>query len=188
VTVRRSKRLKARLHTRYPLSSLVLYNGSTGLHFALGGIGLMLGYGFSWAAYLAGGLYLAFALGEMYVLMPLKVCPNCIYYRIKDSRCISGLNVVSRKIARQGDVGHFARRAQGPLCSNNLYLAALLAPILALIPALILSFSFLLLGIWLALVGLLLFRFMVLFTQVACVHCRARYRCPQAKQMNLQGT
>jgi len=89
---------KTKLYTRYPASHIALYNGVTVLHFLLGGAGIMLGYGPSWLAYLFGALYLAFAFVEMYLVMPLKVCPNCVYYGMKDAICISGLNMVSAKI------------------------------------------------------------------------------------------
>ena len=82
------------LYTRYPFSSIVIYNGVTVLHYLFGGIGIIIGYNFSWIAYLLGSLYLAFAFAQMYVLMPLIVCPNCVYYRLKNSLCISGLNVI----------------------------------------------------------------------------------------------
>jgi hypothetical protein len=181
------KRAKAKLYTRYPLSSLLIYNGATILHFLLGGIGIILGYNFSsWAGYAFGSLYLAFSFIEMYVMMPLTVCPNCVYYRMKDSLCISGLNVISKKVAKEGDPKDFPKRGEGLFCNNNLYMAALVVPIIAMIPALILNFSFLLLAIFLAVVGLLLFRFFVVFTKIACVHCYAKYKCPQAEAMGVR--
>jgi hypothetical protein len=181
------KRAKAKLYTRYPLSSVLIYNSATILHFLLGGIGIILGYNFSsWAAYAFGALYLAFAFVEMYVMMPLTVCPNCVYYRMTDSLCISGLNVISKRIAKEGDPKDFPKRAEGLFCNNNLYMAALIFPIIAMIPALILNFSFLLLAIFLIVVGLLLFRFFVIFPQIACLHCRAKYKCPQAEAMGIR--
>ena len=177
-----AKSAKAKLYTRYPLSSVLIYNGSTILHYLLGGTGIMLGYN-SWISYLLGSFYMAFSLAEMYVLMPLKVCPNCPYYRLNDSLCISGLNVISRKVAKEGKVKDFPKRAEGPLCPNNLYIAALVIPIIAIVPALTLDFSFLVLAISLIVVGLLLFRFFVVFPKVACVHCRAKNVCPQAESM-----
>jgi len=97
-----SKPQKARLYKRYPVSSILIYNGSTILHFLLGGIGIMVGYYFSsWAGYVFGSLYLVFSSVEMYVLMPLVVCPSCVYYRMEGSLCISGLNLVAKKIARE---------------------------------------------------------------------------------------
>jgi len=153
----------------------------------LGGVGIILGYDFSpWAGYLFGVLYLVFSFMEMYVLMPLTVCHNCVYYKIENSLCISGLNVVSKKIAREGKPENFPKRAEGVLCFNNIYIAALIIPILAIIPALIINFSIPLLIIFLALIALLLFRFFVIFTKIACVHCRAKYKCPQAGQMGVR--
>lgn len=180
-------RQKARLFTRYPLPSILIYNGSTILHYLLGGIGIIIGYNFSsWAGYFFGVLYLVFAFLEMYIIMPLTVCPNCVYYKIEDSICISGLNVVSKKLAKEGNPENFTKRAEGLLCFNNMYIAALMIPIIAIIPALIINFSILLLVIFLALIGLLIFRFFVIFTKIACLHCRAKYKCPQAGQMGVR--
>jgi hypothetical protein len=172
----------AELYTRYPLKNILIYNGTTVVHYLLGGTGIILGYN-SWIGYLIGILYVVFALMEMYVHMPLKVCPNCVYFKLENSLCISGLNVVSRKIAKEGDIKNFANRAKGVFCPNNLYIASLVIPIIAMIPALILSFSFVVLAILLIVIGLFIFRFFVIFTKIACVHCRAKNICPQAQSM-----
>jgi len=169
------------------LSSVFIYNGSTVLHFLLGAIGIALGYSFSsWAGYSLGFLYLMFSFVDMYAVMPLAVCPNCVYYRADDALCISGLNRLSRKIAKPGDPKDFPKRAQGLFCNNNLYMAALVVPILAMIPALILNFSILLLVILLLVIGLLLFRFFVIFPKIACLHCVAKHKCPQAGAMGVR--
>ncbi len=181
------KETKAKLYSRYPLSSVLIYNGSTILHFLLGGIGMALGYSFSSrAGYTFGVLYLVLSFVEMYVIMPLTVCPNCVYYRAKDSLCISGLNILSKKIAKEGDLKDFPRRAEGLFCPNNLYLASLIVPLLAMIPALIVNFSVVLLLIFLAVVGLLLFRFFIIFPRIGCLHCSAKYKCPQAGAMGVR--
>jgi len=177
---------KPELYTRYSLSSVLIYNGTTVAHYVLGGIGIILGYG-SWVGYLLGSLYLAFSFIEMYVQMPLKVCCNCVYYSLDNSLCISGLNLVSRKLAKEGSIKQFPNRAKGPFCPNNLYIASLVFPIIAMIPALVINFSLPVLIILVAIVGLLLFRFFVIFTRIACVHCRAQNICPQAQSMNLGG-
>ena len=177
---------KAVLYTRYPFSSILIYNGVTVLHYLFGGIGLILGYNFSWVAYLLGSLYLAFAFVQMYVLMPLVVCPNCVYYRLNNSLCISGLNLISKKIARKGNIKDFPKRGEGLFCHNNLYMVAKVVPIIVLIPALFLNFSFLLLAIFLAVLGLLLLRIFVVFPKIACVHCRAMNICPNAEAMGLR--
>ncbi len=178
---------KAELYKRYPSTSILTYHGSTVLHFVLGGIGIALGYGFAaWAGTLFGALYLVLALAEMYVLMPLTVCPNCVYYRMSEAVCITGLNGVARKIAKAGDARDFPKRAQGALCPNNLYLASLVIPLIAMLPALAVNFSFLLLALFLAVLGLLLFRFFVIFPKLACLHCHAKFRCPQAEAMGVR--
>jgi hypothetical protein len=173
---------KGKLYTRYSKRNILIYNGVTVLHFLLGGTGIILGYS-SPIGYVLGALYLAFSFAEMYLHMPLKVCPNCVYYKLDNSICISGLNLVSRKIAREGNVKDFPTRAKGFFCSNNLYIASLIIPIIAMIPALILNFSLLVLIILIVVVGLLLFRFFVIFPKIACVHCRAQNICPQAQSM-----
>jgi hypothetical protein len=172
------------LYTRYPARSVVLYDGLTVVHFLLGGGALVLAY--PWAIGLPVGIvYTLFAFLEMFLLMPLVVCPSCVYYRLENSLCVSGLNRWSRRIARPREASRFEDRARGLFCSNNLYLAALIFPILAVIPGLIMSFSPLVLAALLLLVAMLAFRFFVVFTRVACVHCRAKNVCPNARSMGL---
>ena len=182
-----NQKTKAKLYTRYPLSSLLIYNGSTILHYLLGGIGIIIGYDFSWPAYLFGILYLAFSFVEMYVVMPLTICPDCVYLKIENSLCISGLNVISKKIAKEGNPENFPKRAKDLFCYNNFYIAALVIPLIAMIPGLVLNFSFVLLAIFFFIVGLLLFRFFVIFPKIACLHCYAKYKCPQAEAMGVRG-
>jgi len=178
---------KAKLYIRYPLSSVLIYNGSTILHFLLGGIGIVLGYNFSsWAGYTFGILYCVLAFAEMYIIMPLTVCPNCVYYRAQNSLCISGLNLLSKKIAKEGNLKDFSKRAEGVFCPNNLYVASLVVPILAVLPALFFNFSAALLLTFLGLVGLLLFRFFIIFSKIACLHCCAKHQCPQAAAMGVR--
>jgi len=175
---------KAELYTLYPISTPWIYNGTTVLHFGLGGTGILIGYGFAgWLGILFGVLYLVFAFGEMYLLMPLKVCPNCDYFPLANARCVSAVNLLSRRIARPGKTSEFGKRAEGIFCPNNLYMVSLFIPIVAVIPALILSFSLSLLGVLLGLVALLVFRFFVIFPKLGCLHCLAKYICPQAASM-----
>jgi hypothetical protein len=170
------------IYTRYPLANILIYNGTTIFHYLLGGTGIILGYD-SWIGNLGGAIYVLLAFLEMYLHMPLKVCPNCVYFKLDNSRCISGLNVVSRKIARAGDTKNFGNRAKGPFCPNYLYIASLVIPIIAMIPALIINFSIVVLVILLIVVGLLIFRFFVIFPKIACIHCRSKSICPQAHQI-----
>lgn len=180
-----SNSIKDSGYTRYPLSGLLIYNGVTLLHYLLGGFGIMLGYSFSWPACLLGVLYLAFAFSQMYILMPFIVCRNCVYYKLKDSLCISGLNIVAKKVAQAGTINNFAKRGEGLFCHNNLYLTAKIFPLLAMLPGLILNFSMAVLVIFLIVVGLLLLRIFVIFPRVACIHCLAKNICPNAKSMGL---
>jgi hypothetical protein len=178
---------RAKLYRKYPTANILIYNGSTVLHFALGGFGIILGYGlWGWLGYLLGIIYLIFALGEMYLVMPLAVCPNCVYYRLDGGVCISSLNVLSRRLTPAGKAANFAKRAEGLLCPNNMYIASLVIPIVALIPALIWNFSWYVLAILGALLGLLAFRFFVIFPKLACVHCLAKFKCPQAGMMGVR--
>ncbi|MHA2179783.1 MAG: hypothetical protein ACXAAH_00010 [Promethearchaeota archaeon] len=65
-------------------------------------------------------------------------------------------------------------------------MVALFIPIIGLIPALILNFSLILLGIFLGVLGLLLFRFFVIFPKIACLHCNAKYTCPIGEQIGVR--
>lgn len=182
-----SQKPKTALFKRYPLSSVVIYNTSTVLHYLIGTIGIIVGFAFSLKAALIFGLsYLIFAFVEMYIVMPFTVCPNCIYYRMADSLCISGLNVVSKKFAKPGYLKDFPKRAEGPFCFNNMYLATLGIPILAIGVALFTNFSLLLLVLFLSLLLLLVYRFFIIFPKIACLHCHAKYQCPQADSMGVR--
>ncbi|MCJ7582788.1 MAG: hypothetical protein MUP98_19905 [Candidatus Aminicenantes bacterium] len=179
-------RTKAKLYKKYPLASLLIYNGTTILHFLLGGFGIIYGYGLTTLSISLGILYLVFAFGEMYVLMPLKVCPSCVYCRMERGLCVSGLNVVSWKITPVQPADEFPHRGKGLLCPNNLYMFSLAAPIIALIPALLMHFSLKLLIVFVALVVLMIFRIFVIFPKIACLHCYAKFQCPQAAQMSVR--
>ncbi len=185
--VESNSKTRAKVYKRYPLPNVLIYNGTTILHFLFGSLGIIIGYNFLCCklGYIFGIIYLTFAFIQMYLIMPLTVCPNCVYYKMKYSRCTSGLNIVSRKIAKPGDIKHFGDRAKGYLSHNKLYMGALFIPIVVMIPALILNFSILLLVLFLLVLVLLMFRFFVVFQKTACVHCSAKYRCPNAKAMKL---
>lgn len=178
-------RQKAKVYTVFPASNIAIYNGVTILHYLLGGVGIILGYHFVTYSLLLGMIYLIFAFTQMYILMPLFVCPNCVYYRMKNSVCPSGMNLVSRKIAKEGNQNDFSKRSGGVLSHNKLYMGALIIPIVALIPALIFNFSSYIVGILIGLVLLMLLRMFVIFNKVACVHCAAKFTCPNAKAMGL---
>jgi hypothetical protein len=177
---------KVKVYTIFPASNIAIYNGVTILHYILGGLGIILGYHFLTYGFLLGLIYLIFAFSQMYIIMPLFVCPNCVYYRLKDSVCPSGMNLVSKKIAKEGNQKNFAKRSGGLFSHNKLYMGALIIPIVAVIPALVLNFSIILVGIFVGLVVLMALRMVVIFNKVACVHCAAKHTCPNAKAMGLE--
>ena len=171
--------------TRYPKSSVILYNGVTILHYILGSFGIMIAYHFAWLAFATSILYFAFALVQMYFLMPLLVCRNCVYYELRNALCISGLNVIARSVAKTGSVAQFAERSKGFWCHNNLYLAAKVIPLLVMLPGLIFNFSAWTLIVYLAIIGLIAYRILIIFPRIACNHCRAKNICPNAKALRI---
>ncbi|MFX1304696.1 MAG: hypothetical protein ACFE9X_15185 [Promethearchaeota archaeon] len=182
----KESKTRAKLYRKYSSFRVFIYEFSTILHYLIGGIGLIIGYTFLWLGYLIGLIYIIFAFLQMYILMPLTVCPNCVYYRMKDSRCVSGLNKISQILAKEGNPEHFPKRAEGLLCYNNIYMAALFFPIVVSVPALILNFSFYLLTTFLIVLGLLIFRFFVIFPKIACLHCQAKYTCPIGEKIGVR--
>jgi hypothetical protein len=179
---------KIKVYRKYPKKNIITYNLTTILHFTIAGIGLIIGYNFLWGGlggYIFGMIYLVFAFTQMYIIMPLVVCPNCVYYKMKNSVCTSALNLVSKRIAKEGNIKNFENRAIGPFSHNKMYMGSLITPIFILIPALILNFSFFLLLLEIAVIILLLIRFFIVFQKTACPHCSAKYRCPNAKAMGI---
>jgi hypothetical protein len=174
------------VYRRYPLVNIALYHGTTALHFGLATAGLVIGYG-RWPvlAWTVGAAYLAFALGQMYIIMPLRVCPSCVYRSLPGAWCVMGMNLVSARVVPPADPGEFHKRGVGFFCHNHLYMTALIAPLILLLPALAVRFSLVLLGVCLAVLALLAFRIFVVFPKVACGHCAAKGRCPNAKAMGL---
>jgi hypothetical protein len=178
---------KAELYTRYPFPSVFIYNASTILHFAIGGLILCYSNRFiGWLGIAFGLLYFLFAFVEMYIIMPIQVCKNCTYFRLSDGLCISGLNIIAKKIARPGNPSDFPKRAAGLLCPNNIYIFNLAFPILCGIPILIFNFSYPLLFLEVFLFSLLAARFVFIIPQLACVHCQSKFVCPQAGQMGVR--
>jgi len=173
------------VYNRYPLISVAIYNFVTVLHYVLGFIGILFAFNFSGSGKIISTVYISFAFLQMYVLMPVMVCPNCVYTKKPNMLCISGLNILARKIFTDGDISKFGNRGKGILCHNNLYLAAKVLPLLVILPFLFINFSFTLLIIFLLVMGLLLFRVFYIFRKIACNRCLAKNICPNAKSMGL---
>jgi hypothetical protein len=176
---------KVEAFKRYPLSYVLVYNGITVIHFLLGGMGIIYGYSFTWAGKLIGFVYLAFAFIQMYVVLPLTICPACDYYHQKNSRCMSGLNVISKRVWHCSETKDLSKRSQGFFCHNHLYIMSLVIPIIIIIHALIFNFSLFLLFLLVILFGLLLFRILIIIPKMACLHCCAKHTCPNAEAMGI---
>ena len=88
------------IHTRYPLSSITLYNGVTVAHFGVAAAGLVIAFS-RWpvVGWLLGVAYVIFAFVQTYLIMPLTVCPYCVYRTLNDSRCVTGLNLLSPRFS-----------------------------------------------------------------------------------------
>jgi hypothetical protein len=178
---------KAKLFKRYPVRNIVVYNATTVVHFLCGGLMLsgarsLMGT----TANVVGLLYVLMSLIEMYILMPFQVCRNCVYSGMENGLCISGLNIVARRLSPKGNTSDFPNRAQGLFCPNNLYISSLLFPVLCGIPIVILNFSVTLLALELCLVILLFARFAFIIPKLACVHCMSKFICPQAGLMGVR--
>jgi len=68
---------KATLYTRYPGSSITIYNLVTILHFALGGAGIMLGYNFSWLLVVLLLAVVGLLLFRFFAIFGRIACPHC---------------------------------------------------------------------------------------------------------------
>jgi hypothetical protein len=178
---------KAELYDRYPISSVLIYNSTTIFHFLVGGV-ILANFQtvFGKSGIYLGVLYFILSMIQMYVIMPFQVCKNCVYYKIENSLCISGLNVVSKKLFKAPPAQNLSQRAQGLLCPNNLYIASLVFPILCGAALLIYKFNITLMLLELFLFVFLIIRFFYIIPQLACVHCRSKFVCPQAGQMGVR--
>ena len=177
--------MKETAYHRYPLKNILIYNFATILHYVLGFMGILFAFDYSLSGKLIAIVYICFSFAQMYVLMPIMVCPNCVYTRKPELLCISGLNIISRKIFPKGDINKFKSRAEGVLCHNNLYMTTKVFPLLTMLPFLFLNFSATLLLLFLSIAGILLFRIFYIFKKIACNHCLAKNTCPNAKSMGL---
>jgi len=79
----KKKIAKIKLYTRYPATSVLIYNGTTVGHYVLGGMGIIFGYDFNWTGLPFGLLYIVFAFVQMYILMPYMVCPIASITKLK---------------------------------------------------------------------------------------------------------
>ena len=168
---------------RYPLWRVLGFNGLTILHYAIGCAAVALAY----PSYPVIGLplsaaYLVFALVQLYVLMPVIVCPGCVYRTIHTGRCATGLNVLSARLCPSAPAATgFEERAHGALCQSSLCLWSLILPVPLAAPALVLWFTWTALALTLTVAGLAAVRLVVVARRAVCSHCLARRWCPAAR-------
>ncbi len=162
--------MKNAVYQRYPIQSVAIYNLVTVFHYGLGYVGILFAFDFSTIGRIIATVYISFAFIQMYILMPILVCPNCVYTNKPNMLSISGMNIFARKLFTNGNVNNFGSRGKGILCHNNLYLLAKVLPLLIILPFLFINFSFTLLIIFFLVLGLMLFRVFYIFQKIACNH------------------
>jgi hypothetical protein len=162
---------------RYPLWMVLLVNGVTVVHYVAGAGAIVVAYPHHPLLGSPVALaYFVYAMVQLYVLMPLVVCPGCVYRTIQDGRCPSGLNLISARLRAPAQVAGFETRAQGALCQNSLCLWSLALPLPIALPGLVISFSWMGLAFSVAVAVLLAARLAGVFRLVVCSHCLARAR------------
>jgi hypothetical protein len=165
---------------RYPLWRVLLANGLTLIHYVAGAGAIVLAYrSLPIVGWPVGLAYFVYAVVQLYVLMPLVVCPGCVYSGIEDGRCPIGLSVISARFFRDpAQRTAFDARTQGALCQSNLCLVSLVAPVPLAVPGLILSFSWPGMALTAAVAALVTARLAGAYRRVVCAHCLARRWCP----------
>lgn len=168
---------------RYPLWRVLGLNALTITHYAVGCAAVALAYpSFPLLGLPLAAAYLVYALVQLYVLMPLVVCPGCVYRTIRDGRCATGLNVLSARLGPPETAATgFDERARGALCQSSLCLWSLILPVPLALPGLVLWFSWAALALALTVAGLAVVRLVVISRRAVCSHCLARRWCPAAR-------
>jgi len=168
---------------RYPLWRVLGLNGLTLLQYAVGCAAIALSYrSYGIVGWPIAAAYLVYAVVQLYVLMPLVVCPACVYSSISDGRCASGLNVISARLSRSPvSRAGFAERAHGALCQSSLCLLSLVLPLPLAVPGLAISFSWTGLALTLAVGALAGARLAYIVPRAVCSRCLAYRWCPAAR-------
>ena len=165
---------------RYPLWRVLGLNGLTVAHYLVGCGAILVAYRhYPLLGWPVGLAYLVFAVVQLYVLMPLVVCPGCVYRTMRGGRCASGLNLISARLCppTPGAAG-FEERAHGALCEHSLCLWAWVLPVPLALPGLALSFSWPALALTVAVAALAVLRLAVVARRAVCPRCLARRWCP----------
>ncbi len=165
---------------RYPLWRVLCLNGLTVVHYVIGCVAVLVAYrSYPLLGWPIGLAYLVFALVQFYLLMPLVVCPGCVYRTVRDGRCARGLNLVSVRLCpSSASLTGFRERSHGALCQSNLSMWAWVLPVPLALPGVCASFSWLALTLTAAVSVLTILRLAVTRRRAACLRCLARRWCP----------
>jgi hypothetical protein len=171
---------EARSFRRYPLWRVLCLNGLTVAHYFLGCAAILLAYrSYPVLGWPLGLGYLVFAFVQLYVLMPLVVCPGCVYRSVRDGRCPSGLNLISARLCPpSASAIEFRQRTHGALCQSSLCLWSWVLPVPLALPGLALSFSWLAATLTATVAALAVIRLALVTKRAVCSHCLARRWCP----------
>jgi len=169
-----------RAFRRYPLWRVLGLNLLTLGHYLVGCAAVLAAYrSYPVVGWPLGVGYLVFAVVQLYVLMPLVVCPGCVYRTMRRARCASGLNLLSARLCPPAPPpGGFEERGNGAMCQNSLCLWSWILPVPFALPGLVLSFSWQALGLTVAVAVLATVRIAVVERLAVCPHCLARRWCP----------
>jgi hypothetical protein len=168
---------KEKVFENYPKTTVLL---SALLSLAIYAIGLyvMSGIGILWSA-----VFLLFILAVEFNVLR-KSCVNCYYY---GKTCAFGRSKVCPVFFKKGDPKKFAKKEVSWIAILPDFLVMLI-PLAAGIWLLIQNFSFILLGLLVALLLLSFWGNAVIRSQFACNHCKQRgLGCPAQKMFEKAG-
>lgn len=168
----------------FPLGHVVVYVMSTGAYFTLGAAGIALS-GRSFVTIVLGIAYGLFAFAQTYGYMPLAVCPHCMYTRMGDGRCASGMDCVSRRLREPRDVEGLMAREHARPSHNAVVQATLVLPIVVMLVGITYAPSLALAATFVLVVGLLAFRIHFVMPRLACARCASKRVCPNAANMGV---
>ncbi len=124
---------------------------------------------------LAAGVYLAYALTCMYLLLPRLVCTSCSHY---GCTCHSGQGRIASLLFAPRDQAEFATRFRQMRLAAVVFLAPLLAGIIMLLA----RFSFGLVVLTLAFGILALGCTRLVTKRLGCPHCQQQHVCPACQR------
>lgn len=165
---------------RHPLWRVLCLNGLTVFHYVVGCAAILAAYrSYPIVGWPVGLAYFVFATVQFYVLMPLVVCPGCVYRTVRGGRCPSGLNLISARLCPpSASAIEFRERTHGPLCQSSLGLLSWVLPVPLALPGLIVSLSGMAAIITTTVAVLTVVRLAIVTRHALCSHCLAQRWCP----------